>query len=386
MAMTFRVSLKTSFVRSTYLRRAASLIEVLIAIGIVGLLIAVLIPAVQAVRESSRRTQCLANLRQIGVALEAYHDTNHHLPAAATWAPAGEPLGQGFAPPGTIDRVSLGLAFGEQPDRMFANWTLAILPYLEEQSLHERFDLTLPIDHPRNEFARATDVQLLKCPSDIGNREDSHFQRSGLAAADHGYARGNYAMNAGTNNRCLMRLSNMWPLGTCTDGFQVNGTDLRTDTTQVWGSGIGGLNKWFRYADISAGLSKTVAIEEIRAGIHPLDRRGVWALGFPGCSVTVAHGIKGNRGPNAGDDAIQGCGIILAEIPDLATRGMPCSANLKNPSAEISEQATSRSMHPGGVNLLMVDGSSHFVTDAVDVDVWQQMHKRDNQTTFELPF
>ncbi|MBI3837465.1 MAG: DUF1559 domain-containing protein [Planctomycetia bacterium] len=365
---------------------AFTLIEVLIAIGIIGLLMALLLPAVQFARESSRKTQCLSNLRQVGVGLQEFHDANRRLPAGAIWAPPGEPLGQGFAPPGTIDRVSLGLASGQKPDRMFANWIIAILPYVEEQSLHDAFDLTRPIGDPRNEGARATDVPLLKCPSDIANGADNHFQRAGLAAADRGYARGNYAMNGGTNKRCLMRLSTQWPPGTCTDGFQVDGTNLATDTTQVWGSGIGGVNKWFRYADFSSGLSKTVAIEEIRAGIHPLDRRGVWSLGFPGCSVTVAHGIKGNGGPNAGADAIQGCGALSAVVGDLDAQGMRCSANLNNPSAEISEQATSRSMHSGGVNLLMADGSGHFVSDAVDPNVWQKMHKRDNQSSFELPF
>ena len=139
-------------------------------------------------------------------------------------------------------------------------------------------------------------------------------------------------MNGGSNDRCLM-WSAAWPPGTCTDGFQVNGTNLASDTTQVWGSGIGGLNKSFRFADFPAGLSRTVAVEEIRAGTHPLDRRGVWTLGFPGSSVTVAHGLNGNRGPNAGKDFIQGCGAAKA------ARGLvdpPCRSILR---LDISEQS-----------------------------------------------
>lgn len=362
-----------------------SLIEVLIAIGIVGLLLALLTPALQSARESGRRAQCLANLRQLGLALQQYHDSHARLPAAVTWAPAGEPLGGGFAPPGTIDRVSLGLSPAPQPDRLYANWLIALLPFTEQQTLHSRFDLRRPLADPANQTARATEVALLKCPSDAANGPNNPFRRGGVGYPEQHYARGNYALNGGTNRRCLMQLSNMWPPGSCTDGFQANGTNLLTDTSQVWGSGIAGVNKWFRFADFPNGLSKTVAVEEIRAGVHPLDRRGVWSLGFPGSSTTIAHGMSGNRGPNAGADSIQGCGDVLDAVPDLAAQGMPCT-RAPDASEDISQQATARSMHSGGVNLLMADGSAHFVDNAIDAHIWQQMHKRDNQMAFELPF
>ena len=193
-------------------------------------------------------------------------------------------------------------------------------------------------------------------------------------------------MNGGSNARCLMQLSSAWPAGSCLDGFQVNGTSLRNNTSQVWGSGIGGVNKSFRYRDFTSGLVKTVAVEEIRAGIHPLDRRGVWTLGYPGCSITVAHGISEKGGPNTGKDRIQGCSELTAQLPGLNATGMPCNLSLTGPEAEICEQATSRSLHGGGVNLLMADGSAHFVADEIDRNVWHQMHKRDNQRAFELPF
>jgi hypothetical protein len=183
-----------------------------------------------------------------------------------------------------------------------------------------------------------------------------------------------------------MRLSKIWPPGTCDDGFNVDGSDLKTNTNQVWGSGIGGLNKSFRYRDFPAGVSRTVAVEEIRAGVHPLDRRGVWALGFPGSSVTVAHGNDGNKGPNAGADAFQGCTELSMIMTDLAGLGMACAPGPSDLSVEISQQATARSLHRGGVNLMMGDGSAHFVANEIDAEVWHQMHKRDSQSAFELPF
>jgi prepilin-type N-terminal cleavage/methylation domain-containing protein/prepilin-type processing-associated H-X9-DG protein len=367
-------------------RGGFTVIELLVVVAILGLLAAVLLAAIQSSRESSRRTQCSSNLRQLGVGLQTHHEQKRQLPPAVVWKPPGEPLGDHVAPPGTLDRVSLGLASATEPDRVYANWLILILPYLEEQPLKDAFDLDKPIADARNAAARAIELPLVKCPSDGWNGADNHFQRAGLMAPDAGYARGNFALNGGSNDRCLMRLSKEWPPGTCSDGFRVNGTDLTSDTSQVWGSGIGGVNKTFRFSEFPSGLSKTVAIEEIRAGVHPLDRRGAWALGFPGSSITVAHGIHGNKGPNAGADDLQGCGAVSAAVPNLAGLGMPCSGDPLNPRAELCQQATARSTHPGGVNLLMTDGSAHFVTDAVDAKVWHEMHKRDSQAPFELPF
>jgi len=367
-------------------RKAFSIVELLVAIAIIGVLTGLLLVAIQSSRESSRRAQCISNLRQLGLAFEGHHERKRNLPPAVAWSPAGEPFGDSVAPPGTLDHVSLGVVTVTAPDRVYANWLVTLLPYLEESALYDAFDLKAPIDDPRNTRARATELPVVKCPSDGWNGADNHFQRAGLAAPDLGYARGNFALNAGSNDRCLMRLSSVWPAGSCRDGFQVNGTDLKTDTTQVWGSGIGGVNKSFKFSEFPAGLSRTVAIEEIRAGIHPLDRRGVWSLGFPGSSITVAHGITGNRGPNARADAIQGCSAMIAAGADPAGNNMPCESSPNDLASEICQQATARSLHPGGVNLLMADGSAHFVSDAVDPQVWHQMHNRDNQTPFELPF
>lgn len=366
--------------------RGFTLIELLVAIAIVAVLIALSLSAILASRENSRSAHCFSNLRQLGLALQSHHEHKRHLPPAVIWAPAGEPLGGSIAPPGTIDRVSLGVASAADPDRAFANWVVLILPYVEEQALFDAFDPKLPIDAARHARARATELPVMKCPSDVWNGADNHFQRAGLMAVDDGYARGNFAMNGGSNARCLMRLSRIWEPGSCADGFQVDGTNLQVDTRQVWGSGIGGLNKSFRYRDFTNGLTKTVALDEVRAGVHALDRRGVWALGIPGSSLTVAHGISDRGGPNAGKDRIQGCSALVAQVPDLRGMGMPCSASPMNPKSEFCEQATSRSMHAGGVHVSMADGSAHFVANEVDLQVWHQMHKRDNQAAFELPF
>jgi len=134
------------------------------------------------------------------------------------------------------------------------------------------------------------------------------------------------------------------------------------------------------------------AYDELRSGIHQADPRGTWALGFIGASGTARHGMlafpkNDGGGPNnsvADSDDIVGCTAIETAlgVDVVAKLGMPCLAI----SNETNNQATSRSMHAGGVHVLMLDGSVHFVSDLVNLDVWYNMHRRNSPEAFELPF
>jgi prepilin-type N-terminal cleavage/methylation domain-containing protein len=109
-----------------------TIIELIIVIGIIGLLAALLLPAVQAARESARATQCFNNLRQIGVALHNYHESHSCLPPAVTWnGGPGEPLGGGVCSVGPIDRVAIGYSPAKGPDRVLANWAVMLLAQLD---------------------------------------------------------------------------------------------------------------------------------------------------------------------------------------------------------------------------------------------------------------
>jgi prepilin-type N-terminal cleavage/methylation domain-containing protein/prepilin-type processing-associated H-X9-DG protein len=126
--------------RRTSDRRACpagfTLVELLVVIAIVGLLIALLLPAVQASREASRRTQCSSNLRQFGLALHTYHDLYKVFPRGG-W-------------PATSANLS---------------WTAAILPHLEEKSLYDRIDRQVPYTHENNRPAGSTVLPLALCPT-----------------------------------------------------------------------------------------------------------------------------------------------------------------------------------------------------------------------------
>src|SRR5271167_4412008 len=114
-------------------RHGFSLIEVIVVVGIIGLLAALLLPAVQAARESARSTQCFNNLRQLGIALHNYHDAHSCFPPAVVWnGGPGEPLGEDLFPVGAIDRVASGYSPANGPDRILSNWVILILPQLEQ--------------------------------------------------------------------------------------------------------------------------------------------------------------------------------------------------------------------------------------------------------------
>lgn len=122
-----------------------TLVELLVVIAIIGMLVAILLPAVQAARESARRATCQNNLRQIGLALLAYHDAHKHLPVGCVEKriPSTRPNGRQLA------------------------WSAALLANLEEQSLWSRIDFDSPYDSAANADAAATIVSVYLCPSTV---------------------------------------------------------------------------------------------------------------------------------------------------------------------------------------------------------------------------
>lgn len=373
-------------------RRGFSLIELLVVIAIIGLLIALVLPAVQQSREAARKTGCLSNLRQIGLAFQNYESLHQVLPPTVIWAgPSGEPLGGGELPVGIFDRVASGAVTANDPARVYANWLILLLPALGEDALAKAYDSTRPVSDPVNEDVRAASVSILNCPTDSFNTISNPYirdQNSGTTT--NRYARGNYAMNMGPGRACFYELQ-----PDCTHGFHVGDPDLAGTNMRLWGTGAGGVNVSFSFTDIKSGLSNFVMVDEIRAGIDTVDPRGSWALGFPGASATVRHGILQGRedanGPNSQQihsDDIVGCAALHEKLGEQKLRQlrMPCYSPSGHGEAEINSQATARSMHRGGVHLLMGDGSAHFVGDTVNPEVWYHMHSRESTDPFDLPF
>ena len=122
-------------------RSGFTLIELLVVIAIIAVLIALLLPAVQAAREAARRAQCTNNLKQIGLAMHDYHTAHNAFPPAYTVDANGRPL---------------------------HSWRTLILPYLEQDPLYQRIDLSKPWNDPANARALETDLPVFSCPESVG--------------------------------------------------------------------------------------------------------------------------------------------------------------------------------------------------------------------------
>lgn len=147
-------------------RRGFTLVELLVVIAIIGVLVAMLLPAVQAAREAARRSSCSNNLKQIGIALHNYHDTNRKFPTA------------GFLTrPGTT---------AAQPLPYHHTWLTALLPFIEQKPLHDSTNFALPA---WGQPIVGTQVGILRCPSDTGllSPQESHGIAVTSYAGSEGY-------------------------------------------------------------------------------------------------------------------------------------------------------------------------------------------------------
>lgn len=125
-------------------RRAFTLIELLVVIAIIGVLVALLLPAVQMAREAARRIQCTNNLKQIGLALHGYHDVHNTFPSGGWIALYGKPATK----------------------NMNSGWSASVLPWLEQRPLFDALNLSVVYDHAANATATYTVLQVYLCPSE----------------------------------------------------------------------------------------------------------------------------------------------------------------------------------------------------------------------------
>jgi prepilin-type N-terminal cleavage/methylation domain-containing protein/prepilin-type processing-associated H-X9-DG protein len=323
-----------------------TLVELLVVITIIGILIALLLPAVQSAREAARRGQCLNNLKQLALALHNYHGAYQIFPPSSNWN--GIPAESG------------------NTANLSPNWVITILPFMEQQGLFNRFVFTKPgtqtpvnITDPLNAVARGTQIPVMLCPSDRYNAKPfngSSAPGKGTSNMGDGWARGNYAANAGLGFMA-------------TNGGPANTAANPANWTNKIFCGVMGANISLRLEGIKDGTSSTLLLGEIRAGVTSYDSRGVWAMSGACPSALWAHGSWGDaNGPNsntlASDDPLACSDIQKAVGSDaaLAKMGMSCSSgNWPN------WQQTARSMHAGGVNVALADGSVRWINDYIDI-------------------
>jgi len=277
-----------------------TLIELLVVIAISAVLIALLLPAVQSAREGARRAQCMNNLKQMGLALHNYHDAMR------------------VFPPGYV--AAKPFFDGETDTAPGWSWASMILPQLDQRPLFSACNFSLPVQAPANATAARTNFAGFLCPSD-------QFQGSTFPVTD-GFgntvatvAATSYAGSAGDDATDVAL------------GLNNNGL----------GRGIFFRNSAIRIAAITDGTSQTIMVEERAWG----DAEGTW-------TGAIARGVilRGPFNPCPGSDAAS----FLAPCLVLA------HCHLLNTNSDTdSGLDDSSSFHPGGANILFVDGSVHFL-------------------------
>lgn len=348
-------------------RDGFTLVELLVVIAIIGILVALLLPAVQAAREAARRSQCKNALKQTALAMLNFESSYKGLPPIAEM---------------TVQANNLvpqpAAATSPNGAGSMRSWVIQVLPFMEEQTLADQINIDQPIDNQMQGTQpidpQATPIESLFCPSD---QASGRFFQSGAGGGlgsqqfNNGrrFAKGNQAAYVSpTHMECLRRFRGAL------------GEELR------------------RLSQITDGTTKTIMVAEVRTHESQQDIRGAWALSLAGATILAAdmHGVDPNNPsaaiacptPNAvrlndaysprlqnnepqvntpnsqgsrfNYDWLRACPTDFNSDALLA-EGVPCVVGGAN-----SGYASPRSLHPGGVHASRCDGSVDFVRDDIE--------------------
>ncbi len=309
-------------------RRGFTLIELLVVIAIIAILIALLLPAVQQAREAARRSSCKNNLKQLGLALQNYHDTHNVFPPGGVIGPCG----------GTPPTNLTGLQECGSGQSLGGNWLLFILPQMEQSALWEKAAPVLngrdPLDYMNNIFGHFSPVAY-RCPSHPWDRRSNVAFRS----IEH-MSRGNYGANYGSG-------------------------DLTASYNNTTG-GVFTINSSVNIRDIKDGTTNTFLVGELTyLNDETADARGAWVYSGMGGSAFSAA-----RSPNSKTaDILSKC---------VNTTEMPCTE--ANDGTQI---AAMRSLHDGGVQVCLVDGSCRFISENISQTILEALGTRSGREVID---
>jgi prepilin-type N-terminal cleavage/methylation domain-containing protein/prepilin-type processing-associated H-X9-DG protein len=309
-------------------RHGLTLIELLVVISIVSVLVALLIPAVQAAREAARRVQCASNLKQIALGMHSYLSTAGTFPPGylsvvlTSWQQA--------LPPGEVSPD--GWVIGDDGGPGWSGHAM-ILPYVEQRPLYDQLNINLGVDHPANATSIHTSLSVFQCPSDGQFRPlvDVPYQHANLGLICK-MAGSNAIMSAGTVRPTCRR---------CRDSFD----------------GVFGRNLATGPADITDGLSQTFGGGE---------RAWKWSAATIYGVAPFSRILDNNRPGKFALGPAYVLGTTFKEGFNIETEALDDSVNELNTFAE-----SFGSLHPGGSHFWFCDGSVRFIRETIDIrELW----------------
>ena len=308
-------------------RAAFTLVELLVVIAIIGVLVALLLPAVQAAREAARRTQCVNNLKQFGLAIQNFHDVNNALPAAR---------------------------FKDT----YPTWFALIMPYLEASNEYKLWDFDKPYGDGANRQARIVHIPGYFCPSRRGGSGEGLIAPATVPSprTPQG-STGDYAGNAGKNVRGADTVADPLTGSRIPDDFGV----IITPKCMEFGD-CPGFKSDIGFKHITDGLSNTFAMGEKQV---PYTQ---YALAdSPDDSIYQGDHLANHT---------RGAGILCPPAPDGEYEGVPPLTYWGNLFG---------SSHAGLVQFVMCDGSVRSVQTAVDLVVYEAHATRNQEETIASP-
>lgn len=357
-------------------RAGFTLIELLVVIAIIGVMVSLLLPAVQAAREAMRRSSCGNNFKQIGLALHNHHDTYKYIPGLALCGTGPEDFNPGMQ--------NIWFRFRHLPPSLY------LLPFVEQQALYEEFswqyggdDATPGHEGPAGKLnVNVVNMRMpvFTCPSmpDPGNPVFNCW-------SSYGWSRGNSDIHDAQETGDIV-----WPSKSYfykpSDGAFVTAIDLGYTYEQ------GQADKarhtadptWWRpqneyklgFKAFTDGLSNTLAAGELHHGIKGFTSTKIHSVSV-GSTAVPASGFTA-WGANNGDYFCEGTTNVPMnkwEGPYYVRTPVMSSAEIRNCIFN-SPHFSFRSVHQGGCNFLLMDGSVRFITDSIDMTTYRALGSR----------
>jgi len=347
-----------SLLRTGSLRSAFTLVELLVVIAIIGVLVSLLLPAVQSARESARRTQCNNNLKQIGLAIHNFEGAYGTFPAAATRV--------------EIDTWMHG-----------PTWWIYTMPYMEQQNTYSR--ITFPRSTfwlgstgaealANKEIWRNVRFGYMECPSSVG--AVARFSNS-ASSGDTGYQRPTYTCILGATPHPTAMNANSQFRGPISDG------------------GVITLARGQRMSTVTDGTSNTIMVGEQSGRFYNSSNQLMPTSGDPNSDGRVDNNRgfhmgtshvgyptgDNSMGPNCPADNCARC----YNTTTINTRGIVSTGLVFNDYGELRCNKPLNSLHGSGINALFADGHVAYVTANIPLNTLKNLVNRDDGGTVELP-